>query len=671
VDRTTNRQYPRGYVEDMETDLQRLRTQVESLELDNRSLQHELDQLRLRNVPAATPHACSVEGGTPNASANAPSASPFGSLSEEINVVPSDVTSGRRFVGDSSGLFFGKIVQAVLLQTDYKGEQGPASEALRLRVADSAYGPTSDRSAHVAQFEYPDLDLAHQLQNAYFTCRWPALPFLHWPAFLNNHFGPVMASPSHSSEVSRFITLMVLALGAIDLKRKDKSLSDKHLVYFHYATANYLEGLLRDDSIETVQGLLLIAQFAINEHQSANAWLVVGQAVRTAVDLGLHRTPATVYDLYKFEMRKRVFWATYALDRNVSITLGRPCAIRDEDIDILLPCNITDAKLLAGELPSEGEIALSHPLDMSTFIHIIELRQIQSNIQSLFYAADTTRIQAEGTEIHQTQLRARLEEWIARSPRYSHPSMATFQSTEWFQIAYSHALLLLYRPSPASPMVDATALQICADSAIGLISSYSTLYAKNKITYTWIALHCLFMASITMLYTLNVSHSIRSSTTKIVVKSNIASCLALFAVMAEHWPLAIRCHDIIDRLGNATLALFDAPPPGLSTANATTTIFDTTSGQQHFAQIDTEFMDWFGTRDSQLPFSFENSRHGLQQDAVLSDDSNLSDGVFGSQLQGHDPAIAPSLDDLLSMDFDTTLPMMMNVFGNDFVHANK
>jgi hypothetical protein len=141
--------------------------------------------------------------------------------------------------------------------------------------------------------------------------------------------------------------------------------------------------------------------------------------------------------------------------------------------------------------------------------------------------------------------------------------------------------------------------------------------------------------------------------------------------MAEHWPLAIRCHDIIDRLGNATLALFDAPPPGLSTANATTTIFDTTSGQQHFAQIDTEFMDWFGTRDSQLPFSFENSRHGLQQDAVLSDDSNLSDGVFGSQLQGHDPAIAPSLDDLLSMDFDTTLPMMMNVFGNDFVHANK
>ncbi|KAF2623200.1 hypothetical protein BU25DRAFT_494418 [Macroventuria anomochaeta] len=657
LDRTTHRQYPRGHVEDMEAQMLSLRTRLEEVEHENTTLKQDLESARRRNAPGETPRAPSLESGTPNATTNTSSASPFGSLLDEINLVPSDVTSGQRFVGDSSGLFFGKIMQAVLLQADYKGEQGPASDALRLRVADRTGTTASETIVSVPPFEYPDLDVAHRLQNAYHTCRWPALPFLHWPAFLNNHFGPVMASPMQASDVSRFITLMVLSLGAIDLKRQDKSIGEKHLAYFQHATTHYLDGLLKDDSVETVQGLLLVAQFAVNEHRSANAWLVIGQAIRTAVDLGLHRLQPATFDLYKSEMRKRVFWAAYALDRNISITLGRPCAIRDEDIDIPLPSNLTDARLLTGDDLFEGAFAPNHPLDMSTFIHIIQLRQLQSNIQSLFYAADTTYTQAGGTQLHQANIRARLEDWISRSPRYTQSTMATFQSTEWFQIAYSHALLLLYRPSPASPVVDAAALQTCADSAIGLISSYSTLYAKNKITYTWIALHGLFMASVTMLYTLNVSHDIRSSTTKTVVRSNIASCLALFQVMAKHWPLAIRCHDIIERLGNATLALFDAPPQELPAASA--------SGlsQQHFGQIDTEFMNWFGTRDGQLEFSFEDLRHDLEQDAMVSDHAHAIDDT-SNPIAGA-ASLPQDLANLFSVGFDTTLPMMMTVFGNE------
>lgn len=311
----------------------------------------------------------------------------------------------------------------------------------------------------------------------------------------------------------------------------------------------------------------------------------------------VHRSPAKPPpDVFGAEMRKRVFRSTYALDRNASLALGRPFAIRDADINVPLPDSLTDLELLSSETPQPRSL---HSLDMSTFIHIIRIRQIQSRIQDTFYPVDASCINPETVSFQRAVLRAELNNWITQAPRYPHPTLVTFQSPEWFQIAYSHALLLLYRPSPACPDAGLESLQICADAAISLISSYSSLYAKNKITYTWIALHSLFMASITMLYTWWVNPEIRKATSKRVAKSNIMSCLALFEVMADSWPLATRCYEIVDRLGTASVALFDSPngnPPAASTP--------TEGENQCYGQITSDYIDWFGTRDSRVSSSF-------------------------------------------------------------------
>jgi hypothetical protein len=51
--------------------------------------------------------------------------------------------------------------------------------------------------------------------------------------------------------------------------------------------------------------------------------------------MGFHRrTPRKRRPLMETEMRKRVFWSCYCLDRQVSIILGRPFAISDRDIDV-------------------------------------------------------------------------------------------------------------------------------------------------------------------------------------------------------------------------------------------------------------------------------------------------------------------------------------------------
>jgi hypothetical protein len=66
-----------------------------------------------------------------------------------------------------------------------------------------------------------------------------------------------------------------------------------------------------------------------------------GLAVRMAFHLGLHRCPMqfSAFPKKEAELRKRMFWSIYCIDRYISIRLGIPLAIRDIDIDVCFPAN--------------------------------------------------------------------------------------------------------------------------------------------------------------------------------------------------------------------------------------------------------------------------------------------------------------------------------------------
>ena len=663
VDRVTQRQQPRGHVEDLETDNAQLKERIRQLELEASSRDVKLEILE--RAASLQPNGQSQQTPVKNAETGPLTRQSIDATTKDSGVDGIDSASPGRGQATDSGstrLLFGNVIHAVLLKADYKQVHGPSDSNYRLRVGGRVQsGPSQTNISDDRNFSLPSPELANQLQNAYFTHRWPALPLLHRPSFLEQHYSSVMNHQTESSDVSLFLTLMVFALGSIDLKRQDSSFISPHLDYFTFATQNYLMGTIASESIETVQGLLLMSVFAVNEHQSVNSWHCIGQAVRMAIDLGLHQSSSsTSSHLLTTEMRRRVFWSAYTLDRNISISLGRPYAVRDADVNVPLPQPYTDKEL---STPMSGLATLPvrspNPLDMSTFIHIVKLRQIQSRIQDNFYPSDTSKVTNESLAYNRQLLREELDSWIAEAPCYSTTTEATFQTPNWFQIAYSHGLLLLYRPSPAAPIVDLEGLQICADSAISMISSYSSLYAKKKVTYTWIALHSLFMASITMLYTLWVSQEIRRSTRKNIVKSNVMSCLALFDVISDYWPLAVRCYNIIDRLGHATIALFDP-----SDASESPSAISGSSAQGHFGQIDLEYMDWFGTRgSSRLPLS------SLNVD-ILEDNQDTARNTMEPSNDFSVP-LPDQMDlfqnpyDWFHEGFDMTIPIMTNVFGNE------
>lgn len=439
-------------------------------------------------------------------------------------------------------------------------------------------------------------DAYRDLTNTFFDCRWSYLPVLHRPTFVNEHLNPFL-SKSVTSPISVFLVNMVCAIATTE-KSSFQEDSQVHRSFFNRAVQD-LHIVMGIDDLQCVQCLLLLCMYGHNEPQSVNMCYTTGLALQLAIGMDLHRKESLWgHSLLCTEIFKRIFWCSYVMNCNMAINMGRPLGIHESDITMPLPLPLTDDQLSDSCVhPDLCQTTISQTSDISAFIHIIQLRKINAAIYKSFHPIGRILLERQQLDAIRRQYFSELNNWLVTSPRYPRPS-STFQTTEWFQIAFHHATLSLYRPSRAIPMPSSEDLGICMESAIGLISSYSSLYARNRIKYTFVAIHSLFMAAVAMLYALRVSLHLRQELTRPVVQTNILTFLTLFRGISNGRPVGERCAGIIERLGDSILSLFD----------------DAVAASD---DVDTEFQSWFGLQTQTLPTP-------TQQASVGGDPGNAS-----------------------------------------------
>jgi len=124
-----------------------------------------------------------------------------------------------------------------------------------------------------------------------------------------------------------------------------------------------------------------------------------------------------------------------------------------------------------------------------------------------------------------------------------------------------------------------------------MISCYGSLYAKNKVSYSFVALSAIFMSAVTMLYSLRASPQVRKDLTRQVIESNINTCLMLLRGISNGREVAERAAHVIQSLGNAVLSLFDGA--GLESTSTNT---DASEKQN----VDREFLSWFGLKSRMM-----------------------------------------------------------------------
>ncbi|KAK7207840.1 fungal-specific transcription factor domain-containing protein [Myxozyma melibiosi] len=550
-DRLTYRQYPRGYVENLEEKVRSLEAQLRASRERNRN---ESEGANSESPSVQSPP--DDDAGTE-------------SLIADVGYLSLEGASERRYLGSSSGVHFARILQSTFKWSDSSRAQN-STLPFDGRVESVSYSSELPPAIDAL----PNRASAETLADSFFATRWPQHPFIHRPHFFVNQFeNTFMMNDVKAPSSDTFITLMILAIGAIDMRKLKIRHQYEPLQYYQTAMEYHIDALIAGDDLQSIQGLILLTMFAINEPRSLNVWHVVGIMIRMCIDMGLHRQPSSSIPLYQREIRKRIFWCAYIFDRSVSLALGRPVTIADSDINVDLPLNLSDDDLLriseeqqdwSPQAIQRRDSQLSipskppSPLDMSAFLHIIRLRQLNAEIQLNFYPARPENIQSPAVaEEKRKSIRKSLEEWIRSAPVYTLQTQSTFQSTEWFQIAYHNSQILLHRPSPAIPTPTLDSMKTCYVSSVSLINAYVALYSQNRVTYTWVALLGLFMASVTMLYTLCSSAEIRAMTNSETVEQNIRSSISLFEAMSDMWPIANRCIFVIESLSPRTLAMFN------------------------------------------------------------------------------------------------------------------
>ena len=323
------------------------------------------------------------------------------------------------------------------------------------------------------------------------------------------------------------------------------------------------------------------------------------------------------------------------MDRSMAMAMGRPLGIQDSDITLPLPLQYTDEQLTSVEPQIAAPFTAPSANDTSTFIHVIKIRRLNATIYKTFHSVAHTTSN-EDLETLQLQCYGQLNEWLVTAPRYL-LTTSMFQSTEWFQIAYHYAVLSLHRPSYAFPVPSFEALWLCADSSISLISSYAALYAKNKVSYSFIALNSIFMAAISLLYSIRASPFVRQELTKAVMETNINTCLSLFRGISDGREIAERCSAIVSRLGKVTLALFNRP-------------------QISDDQVDMEFLSWFGLK----------SQHASLLSTRLNAEPEFQTPWLQDEAALPDPLSTPSVDgawrDFFTQGFDWEASAAMDFF---------
>ena len=235
--------------------------------------------------------------------------------------------AGGGYVGDESsnvtvGQIFGSITRIEYLnEPEDRARAGLQSQTIPNGLEDeTSPNPLAEISPALAEVLFKSY-LKH------ISTRWAVL---HRPYIIYLHKKNCTITLTDPVEVSTLN--LIYAIGGRFLEtigEMGPAQPERH----YQAAVAHLSTVLQPHDVASAQTLLLHAIYCVRAPKGLSAWCNVGLAVRICMSLGLHRKPAIPQMSLAYEIKKRVFWSCYCLDRQVSILLGRPFAIADRDID--------------------------------------------------------------------------------------------------------------------------------------------------------------------------------------------------------------------------------------------------------------------------------------------------------------------------------------------------
>ncbi|KAL4918140.1 fungal-specific transcription factor domain-containing protein [Aspergillus aurantiobrunneus] len=512
-------------------------------------------------------------------------------VGELVGFLAVNSSEAPAYIGSSSGLSLaanlGEMVQATVwnqvlslsrnqpsLSSEGKGN-GPASSTAGItglppQPTSSHKAPGLDRPRTLRMEELlakstepPNDEMGGRILHAYFTRLHVRYPFLDRTELWHLHEDRWRLAKTKREELTKperfgsFKLYLTYAIGATTMQ-----LSEKYDYVpperFYITALQQVPAMCETRSVENVEAMTLLVVYHLRSASSQGVWYMIGLAMRTAIDLGLHRKANEInLDPITAQLRRRLFWTVYYLERVVSVSLGRPFSIADRHIDLPLPIDVDDdvrdpALLPPASPPSttpEGNTngnstsTSNHRITSLTFsIYLITLRRIESRIQHKIYRADRPLHSLRSKLDH---LFLELEEWkVSALQRFTGPDL------DYPMLHYNRALRLLIQPFlPSLPLTDPY-YHICLRAAGDICQTHKRLHQTIEYGHSFLAVQTVFISGITLLYAL-WTHS--DQVWSVRISNDIRACSTVLFVMGERATWVKKYRDAFELLVNAAM----------------------------------------------------------------------------------------------------------------------
>ncbi|KAB8225985.1 PrpF protein-domain-containing protein [Aspergillus novoparasiticus] len=346
-----------------------------------------------------------------------------------------------------------------------------------------------------------------------------------------------------------------------------------------------LGGALDRSDITTIQALLVMTNslFALGDERSA-AWLYSGLAFRMLIDLGMHvdLTSTRRFSDEDLEIRRRVFWGAFVVDKIQSLYQGRPVSLKETDA--LVPIKFLDTyeELEHWQPFAYSTSAPDYPgmpaYSISTFTCLCKLSLTMSDILSCIYTERSSNQSPAELASMLDDLQLRLDQWQAGLPEHLRfdPGKAHSVAFPPPHVSSLHAMhnslvILLHRPFVAdghlystSPSISVDSFKKCASAASNisnLLRAYHRAFSIRRAPY--LISYATYVAATVLT---RIAARRKNDST---AHANLATCLAVFKENQETNSAVKKAANIVQglmkKLGviidNVSLDALEIDPP--------------------------------------------------------------------------------------------------------------
>lgn len=317
----------------------------------------------------------------------------------------------------------------------------------------------------------------------------PFIPVVHKPHFMEllGRIGGGLYQPTPAETVMVHMMLAIMNF-QYSWRNANHEAFNTAMDHFRYSLS-FVPDLITGHTLPDMQALVLICSQLRSQPRPGAAYSFINTVLGIAVEMGLHRSSnawqgnSTEQDPHTKEMRKRIFWSLFSLHISVAGKLGRPMALRLQDLDIEIPQALPDY------LPEEANLSPWRKCSFQVAPHAMKLLSVMSQVYSTIYSL-------KGSNEPYSVTVQRLEKEVADVRANMPPELEGGAQTVaedrvlslYVGLIENEILLTLHHPSicrTASPQDMQRHLDICLDASNRLLQVAVQMKQLNALDSTW------------------------------------------------------------------------------------------------------------------------------------------------------------------------------------------